>query len=300
MTMQPSAMLHEDPSHPPTEHQIENIAKHWSYWQPDVPFQSAPDSRPDGQPERRRFGQPRKTISLSKFDPNAKPFSVDDPEKDAALLVWLRQSLSIVRDRFAAEKRQKVLIVVQGTDAAATGEVIRDLFDASPAPSLRIAQWPVPNDTTRDYLWHFHQQVPAAGEIVVFHRGHYAELLAPMVNDWVPKAEIHQRIGHINDFERMLSHTGTVILKFMLHVGPTEHHERLKARWRDPEQCTSLCTSDFDTVNQWEGYQRAYETMLSATHTAWAPWTVVPSNNHHHRNLMMAVVLQQVLGNLEN
>lgn len=280
---------------------LTDIARNWSYWQPDVPYQTAFASRSDGQPERRRLGQERKTITLSNFDPSAQPFSIDAGEQDDALMERLKHELSGLRARFASEKQQKLLIVVQGTDASAPGEVIQELFESGSASNLRVAHWRAPTaaERERDYLWRFHQQTPAAGEIAVFDRGHYAELLAPIVNRWVEPVEYHQRIGHINDFERMLSHTGTVILKFMLHVSPKEHQKRLDTRWRDPEQSASLTTSDFDTANQWEGYQRAYETMLSATHTPWAPWTVVPSNCPRHRNLMMAAVLHQVMGNLE-
>lgn len=279
---------------------ITQVAKHWSYWQPDVPFHTAYGPRPDGQPERRRGGQQRKTISLADFDPAARPFSLDADERDDALMTAVREKLSQLLITLTREKRQKVLVVIQGTDASAPADVVKELFDPAAAAHLRMAHWSAPSNAREpDYLWRFHQQTPAAGELTVFDRGHYAELLAPVVNHWVSSTEHHQRIGHINDFERMLSHTGTVILKFMLHVGAAEHQRRLQARWRDPEQGATLSTSDFDTANQWDQYQTAYETMLSATHTPWAPWTVVPANCPRHRNLMMAAVLHQVISNLD-
>ncbi len=280
---------------------LTNVAKHWSYWQPDVPYQTVFAARTDGQPERRRLGQERKTIALANFDPSAQPFSLDSVDQDLALMERLKHELTGLSARFATDKQQKLLIVIQGTDASAPGEVIHDLLEPAAASNVCVSHWRAPTaaERERDYLWRFHQQTPAAGEIAVFDRGHYAELLSPIVNRWVEPVEYHQRIGHINDFERMLSHTGTVILKFMLHVGPVEHQKRLQERWSNPEQSASLTTSDFDTANQWESYQRAYETMLSATHTPWAPWTVVPSNSPQHRNLMMAAVLHQVMRNLE-
>ena len=285
----------------PFENVISDVAHHWSYWQPDIPYENTIPSLPDGKPERRRAGHPRATISLADFDPNAKPFSLDDPTQDEALMARLRQELSAMQMAFAAEKRQKVLIIIQGTDASAPAEVVQELFDTVPA-NLHISRWRAPTAAERDrnYLWRFHQQTPASGEIAAFDRGYYSELLAPVVNQWITRVEMHQRIGHIKDFERMLSHTGTIILKFMLHVSASDHKERLQARWSDPEQCTTLNTTDFDIAQQWDAYQRAFETMLSATHTAWAPWTVVPAKCPKHRNIMMAAVVHQILRNLDN
>lgn len=285
----------------PFENVIADVAHHWSYWQPDIPYETTFAPRPDGKPERRRAGHQRKTISLTDFDPSAQPFSLDDPTQDEALMATLRQELSAMQLAFAAEKRQKVLIVIQGTDASAPAEVVQELFDTVPT-NLHITRWRAPTAVEREhnYLWRFHQHAPASGEIAAFDRGYYAELLAPVVNQWITPVEMHQRIGHINDFERMLSHTGTIILKFMLHVNAADHQERLQKRWSDPEQCATLNTSDFDTAQQWDAYQRAFETMLSATHTSWAPWTVVPSKSTKHRNLMMAAVLHQILRNLDN
>lgn len=284
------------------ERLITDVAHHWSYWQPDIPYEIAFEPRTDGQAERRRAGQLRKTISLNDFDPKAQPFSLDDPDQDLALLTTLGQELSKIQLAFAAEKRQKVLIILMGTDASAPGEVVHEFFAVPPSDRLRIARWRAPTgpERDRDYLWRYHHHAPSAGEITVFERGHYAELLAPVVNGWINNTERHQRIGHINDFERMLSHTGTVILKFMLHTTEDEHRQRLQARWRDPEQCAALNTSDFDNATQWPAYKVAYENILSATHTPWAPWTVVPSSCTKHRNLMMAAVLHQVLRNMES
>ena len=123
-------------------------------------------------------------------------------------------------------------------------------------------------------------------------------MLVPVVNGWITPAQHQQRLAHINDFERMLSETGTIVLKFLLHIGFDEQRERLQERLDDPAKHWKFSMGDIEVRKQWAGYRRAYDTLLGATHTPWAPWTIVPANSKTHRNLMIATVLRQVLQNL--
>jgi PPK2 family polyphosphate:nucleotide phosphotransferase len=191
--------------------------------------------------------------------------------------------------------------VLQGTDTSGKDGTIRGVFGRMSALGVHAVGWKAPTETERahDYLWRIHQQVPQAGDITVFNRSHYEDVLVPVVNDWITPEQHRQRLAHINDFERMLSETGTVIVKFMLHISYEEQRERLQERLDDPAKHWKFDMGDIAVRKQWADYQKAYETLLSATHTPWAPWTIVPSNSKTHRNLMIATVLREVLQNLD-
>jgi polyphosphate kinase 2 (PPK2 family) len=124
-------------------------------------------------------------------------------------------------------------------------------------------------------------------------------VLVPTVNGWITPAETKQRYAHINDFERMLVETGTVVCKFMLHISKDEQRQRLQERLDDPTKRWKFAPDDLSVRKQWDDYQKAYDAALSATGTHWAPWTVVPADSKTHRNLMIATVLKQVLTGLK-
>jgi len=134
---------------------------------------------------------------------------------------------------------------------------------------------------------------------MVFNRSHYEDVLVPVVNGWITPEQTRQRYAHLNDFERLLSETGTVVLKFMLHIGADEQRERLQERVDDPEKHWKFSLGDLEVRKQWVDYQKAYEALLDATSTPWAPWTVVPANSKTHRNLMIATLVRDALKNLD-
>jgi PPK2 family polyphosphate:nucleotide phosphotransferase len=157
--------------------------------------------------------------------------------------------------------------------------------------------WKAPNEAERahDYLWRIHQQVPALGEITVFNRSHYEDVLVPVVQGQLTQQQTQQRYAHINDFERMLTETGTLVLKCFLHISKEEQRQRLQARLDDPTKIWKFAGGDLDARKQWDDYQRAYEQAIGATGTAWAPWHVVPADSKTHRNLMVATLLREAL-----
>jgi polyphosphate kinase 2 (PPK2 family) len=134
---------------------------------------------------------------------------------------------------------------------------------------------------------------------MIFNRSHYEDVLVPPVNGWITPAQTKQRYAHINDFERMLTETGTVICKFFLHISKDEQRERLMARLDDPTKQWKFAASDLEARKQWDAYQAAYADMIKATGTAWAPWTVVPADSKTHRNLMIALSVHQTLSQLQ-
>jgi len=135
--------------------------------------------------------------------------------------------------------------------------------------------------------------VAGAGEIVVFNRSHYEDVLVPVVNGDIDEAETQRRFAQINDFERLLAETGTLVVKFMLHISKDEQRERLQARLDDPSKRYKFQRGDLKVRKHWGDYQRAYARLLGATSTPWAPWVVVPADSKTHRNLMIALALRE-------
>jgi len=262
-----------------------------------LPWQPAPA---EPATEERRREPPRHTVSLEDFDPGAKPFSQGDKAQDKAAVEDLAVELDGLQNLFYADKRYKLLVVLQGTDTSGKDGTIRGVFGRMSALGVHAVGWKAPTETERahDYLWRIHQQVPQAGDITVFNRSHYEDVLVPVVKGWITPEQHQQRLAHINDFERMLSETGTIVLKFLLHIGFDEQRERLQERLDDPAKHWKFSMGDIEVRKQWAQYQDAYGTLLAATHTPWAPWTIVPANSKTHRNLMIATVLREVLQKL--
>ena len=199
------------------------------------------------------------------------------------------------------DKRRKLLVVLQGTDTAGKDGTLRGVFSRTSPLGVHTVGWKAPTEEERghDYLWRIHKAMPGAGEWMIFNRSHYEDVLVPVVNQWITPEQTAQRYTQINDFERMLTETGTVIVKFMLHISFEEQRKRLQERVDDPTKRWKFSMGDVEVRKQWPQYQQAYEALLSATHTAAAPWTIVPADSKTHRNLMIATVLRDLLGQLD-
>jgi PPK2 family polyphosphate:nucleotide phosphotransferase len=244
--------------------------------------------------EHRTPGRP---FRLSRIDPDERPCSSGDKEADKARVEELAQELDALQNLFWADRRYKLLVVLQGLDASGKDGTMRNVFGHMSPLGVHAVGWGVPTDTERahDFLWRIHQRVPAAGEIVVFNRSHYEDVLVPVVAGTLTPAQTRARYAQINDFERMLSETGTVICKFMLHISKDEQKERLQERIDDAAKRWKFRHGDLEVRRRWDDYQRAYEQAIGATGTPWAPWTVVPANSKTHRNLMIARALKLAL-----
>ena len=242
-----------------------------------------------------------KACSLADFDPGAKPFSTGDKVRDKEAVEALAIELDTLQNLFYADKRYKLLVILQGTDTSGKDGTLRGVFSRMSPLGVHTAAWKAPNEDerARDYLWRIHQKIPSAGEIMIFNRSHYEDVLVPPVSGWITPAQTAQRYQQINDFERMLSETGTVILKCMLHISFKEQGERLQERIDDPTKHWKFSMGDLDARKQWKPYQQAYEGLLNATSTPWARWTVVPADSKTHRNLMIATLVRQTLQQLD-
>ena len=241
-----------------------------------------------------------KPFALEACDPAAKPWSSGDKAKDKATVEALALELDALQDLFYADRRFKLLVVLQGTDTSGKDGTIRGVFGRTSALGVHAMGWKAPTDAERahDYLWRIHEHVPAAGEVMIFNRSHYEDVLVPVVNGWITPEQTRQRFAHINDFERLLAETGTVLMKFMLHIGFEEQRQRLQERVDDPSKRWKFSVGDLEVRKQWADYQKAYAALLGATSTPHAPWTVVPANSKTHRNLMIATLVRDKLKSL--
>ncbi|WP_341908016.1 PPK2 family polyphosphate kinase [Polaromonas sp. YR568] len=239
----------------------------------------------------------QKPCKLARLDPAAKPFSSGDKAADKVAIDALAAELDELQNLFYADRRFKLLVVLQGTDTSGKDGTLRGVFSRISPLGVHTAAWKAPteNERAHDFLWRIHQQVPGAGELMLFNRSHYEDVLVPAVNGWITPAQTAQRFAHINDFERMLTDTGTIILKFMLHISFEEQRQRLQERLDDPTKHWKFSLGDLEVRKQWSDYQKAYENLLNATSTPWAPWTVVPADSKTHRNLMIATLVRDTL-----
>lgn len=241
-----------------------------------------------------------KPVALDGFDTAAKPYSRGDKAGDKAAVDALADEIDALQNLFYADRRYKLLVVLQGIDTAGKDGAIRGVFGRTSPLGVHAVAWKAPSEEERahDYLWRLHHRVPGSGEIVVFNRSHYEDVLVPVVNGGITAAQQRQRYAHINDFERLLVETGTVVLKFLLHIGIDEQRERLQARIDDPAKNWKFSPDDLAVRHQWKAYRKAYEGLLAATSTEHAPWTIVPADSKTHRNLMIATIVRDTLAGL--
>jgi PPK2 family polyphosphate:nucleotide phosphotransferase len=212
----------------------------------------------------------------------------------------IQARLAELQELLFARHERKLLIVLQGMDTSGKDGSIRHVMGGFNPQGVRVASFRQPSsaELDHDYLWRVHHQVPARGEVVVFNRSHYEDVLVVRVHHLVPKTVWKRRYEHINAFERMLFESGTVILKFFLHISREEQRARLQKRIDDPTKCWKFSHGDLEERKLWKDYQRAYEEALSKTSTEWAPWYIVPANQKWYRNYVIGSVVADTLEDL--
>jgi len=244
---------------------------------------------------------PDTKVKLSDWDADDTDIIGKDKSDARERLDEYRTQLETLQELLYAEGKHKLLIVLQAMDTAGKDSTIRHVFQGVDPLGVRVGSFkaPTPHELARDYLWRVHHHVPGAGEIAIFNRSHYEDVLITRVNGWIDAAECRRRYRQINDFERMLAETGTTILKFYLHISKDEQKKRLEARRDDPQKQWKFHPGDLSVREQWADYMAAYEAALSATSTAHAPWHVIPANNKLARNLMISRLLIDALEGLK-
>ncbi|GAC1390312.1 MAG: hypothetical protein NVSMB34_03710 [Variovorax sp.] len=241
-----------------------------------------------------------KPVDLSQIDPAAKPYSTGDKAADKQAAEALALEIDKLQELLFADRRFKLLVVLQGMDAAGKDGTIRGVFGQVSPLGAHTVSWKAPTqeEQAHDFLWRIHRQVPGHGELVIFNRSHYEDVLVPVVLGSLKPAQLQQRLRQINDFERMLVESGTVLLKFMLHISPDEQRKRLQERVDDPTKAWKFMPADLEVRKRWNDYMAAYGALLGATSSADAPWTIVPADSKTHRNLMIATLVRDKMQSL--
>jgi PPK2 family polyphosphate:nucleotide phosphotransferase len=248
------------------------------------------------------FGDKRAAkFSLDAIDPSAKPFTTGTKPGDKTRLAEIGAKIDVQQERLHAQHRRRVLLVLQGMDTSGKDGTIRGVFQDVDPLGLRIVPFgaPTPIEAAHDFLWRVHRQAPAAGELAIFNRSHYEDVLVPRVMGQIDRAEWERRYRQIREFEAMLSETGTTIIKCMLHISKDEQRARIQARIDDPTKHWKFDLSDLEARKQWDAYRTAYDDALAATSTEYAPWYVIPANSKSHRNLMVGELLLRLLESLK-
>jgi PPK2 family polyphosphate:nucleotide phosphotransferase len=246
-----------------------------------------------------RFCVPdERTVRLKDYDPQ-EDAGLDKPDGERLLEENLAR-FDDLQQRFWANKSKSLLVVLQGIDTAGKDGVIRKVFTAFNPQGVFVQSFKQPSslEASHDYLWRIHLRCPARGDITVFNRSHYEDVLVTRVHKLVSPRECERRYRQIRDFERMLSEEGTVVLKFFLLISKEEQLERLRARLDDPAKQWKFSSADVKERGSWDSYMEAFEEMLSSTGAEHAPWYIVPSNRKWFRNLLASEVVLRTLRDL--
>lgn len=244
---------------------------------------------------------PNSKVKLLKWDPNDTSGFKGSKEAAMPEIARLKEKLSDLQVVLYAEHKHKILIVIQAMDTGGKDGAIRGVFSGINPIGVRVANFKAPSveELDHDYLWRIHKAVPAKGEMVIFNRSHYEDVLVVRVHELVPPEVWKARFEQINAFEHLLAESGTTIIKFYLHISKDEQKERLQARLDDPNKHWKFRLGDLEERKHWDDYMEAYEDVLSKTSTNDAPWYIVPANRKWYRDLVMASVLVDVLENLK-
>ena len=196
-----------------------------------------------------------------------------------------------------ADGDQSLLVVLQALDAAGKDGVVRHVFSGMNPQGTSVFGFKQPSkdEAAHDFLWRAHQRTPAKGEVVIFNRSHYEDVLVVRVHKLVEKPVWSKRYDLINDFEKMLTSNGTRILKFLLHISPEEQLARFKQRLDDPARHWKISDADYSERELWPKYIEAYEDALELTSTKYAPWYIIPSNHKWFRNLAISEIIADTL-----
>jgi PPK2 family polyphosphate:nucleotide phosphotransferase len=242
-----------------------------------------------------------KGFKLSRHDP-ADTSDIDGGKAAGrAAVAKLTTRLDELQETFFADGRFKLLVVLQGMDTSGKGGAIRKVFEGMDPSGVRVASFKAPSQTelAHDFLWRIHAHAPAAGEVAIFDRSHYEDVLIVRVHNLVDAARWKARYDHIRDFEQMLADEGTVIRKFFLHISKDEQARRLQARLDNPSKHWKFRLGDLDERKRWDDYQQAYEEAIRHTATPDAPWIVVPADKKWHRDLVICRTLVETLEDLD-
>jgi len=251
-----------------------------------------------GETKTKRWSiEPDTKVDLGRHDPGDRSGAPGDQEATEAATAELLGKIEQLQERLWAEGKQALLVVLQAMDAGGKDGTIKKVFGGVNPQGCRVAAFkePTPAELAHDFLWRVHQVVPKHGEITIFNRSHYEDVLIVRVHDIVPKKVWQERYELINDFERTLAEAGTTIVKFFLHISKDEQADRFRQRIDNPDKRWKFRSGDLAERKLWDDYQQAYGDAIARTSTHVAPWYVVPADHKWFRDWVVSTVLVETL-----
>ena len=244
--------------------------------------------------------RPKKKINLAEWDPNDTGEFQGNKQQARAEIKKLNHKLQELQEVLYADHRHKILVVLQGMDTSGKDGAIRHVFAGVNPQGVRVANFkePTREELDHDFFWRVHKQVPARGELVIFNRSNYEEVVIARVQELVPQEVWKKRFGQINSFEKMLAENETTLLKFYLHIDKDEQKKRLQARLDDPNKHWKFSRGDLKDRELWPAYINAYEDVLNKTSMEAAPWFIVPANHKWYRDWVITKTLVETLDGL--
>jgi PPK2 family polyphosphate:nucleotide phosphotransferase len=245
--------------------------------------------------------EPGEKVRLAQRDPGSTEGAPGGRSRTEEAILSLHDELSALQDRLWAESRRSLLVVLQGLDASGKDGTVKHVFRGVNPEGTTVASFKVPTaeELAHDFLWRVHKRVPAAGEIGIFNRSHYEDVLVVRVHELVAEPVWRGRYGLINAFEETLAEGGTTVVKLFLHVSFEEQGKRLRSRLEAPDKRWKAEAGDFVERKFWDAYQVAYRDMLEKTSTKQAPWFVIPADRKWYRNWAVSQVLLEVLETMD-
>lgn len=244
--------------------------------------------------------KPGSTFSFKERSPLRPAAFPGDDLMLRALTERETEKIEKLQKRLYAENKHRVLLIFQAMDAGGKDGAVQSLTRGLNPQGARVwaAKGPTPIERAHDPLWRVHSQVPANGEIVIFNRSQYEDVLVPPIHQWIGPELAKKRLEHIKQFERMLVDEGTLILKFFLHIDKDEQKKRLKARQNDPEKSWKLSPDDIKDRELWDKFMDTYQYLIRETSFDWAPWYIIPANQKKCRDWIVASIVRKHLEEL--
>ena len=245
--------------------------------------------------------EPGAAVDLSAIDPASTVGAPGDKEATKEQMRAIRKEIAELQVPLYAEGKHALLVVLQAIDGGGKDGTIRHVFKGVNPQGCRVTSFKQPTDRelAHDFLWRVHQATPEKGEIGVFNRSHYEDVLVVRVHDLVPESVWRPRYRIINDFEHGLAAAGTRIVKFFLHISPEEQQRRFERRKSRPDKRWKYNEADQEEAKLWDDYQAAFRDAITQTSTAAAPWYVIPADNKWYRNWAVATTLLETLRDMD-
>jgi PPK2 family polyphosphate:nucleotide phosphotransferase len=245
--------------------------------------------------------EPDRRVDLENLATDSVDGAPGDRSETEAALPTLQLQLANLQDRLWAESRRSLLVVLQAMDAGGKDGTIKHVFRGVNPQGCRVQSFKEPThlELAHDFLWRVHRAAPRAGEIGIFNRSHYEDVLITRVHGIVPEKVWRQRYELINSFEELLAHGGTTVIKLFLHISKGEQRKRFDSRLHEPRKRWKFQPSDLTERERWDAYQEAYADALTATSTSSAPWYVIPADRKWYRNWAVSRVLIDALERID-